>query len=656
MYRDAKSINWVSFRIALVAIMFALGTVVLMARAYQLHVSDAEKLKKRADRQRTRVLRLEARRGMILDRSGEPLAASLEVRSIYARPHRIKDKPRAAGILAEILGVDKQKIIKKLEDRRHFAWIRRRVSPLLAEKVKAAHLEGVFEVTEYRRFYPLKSLAAHATGFAGIDSRGLEGLELYYDKDLKSDPIPVTAQRDALGRPSMFAAQEQGPGRRDLHVTLDRNIQYVVEKELGDAVRKERARGGVVVIMAADSGEILALAVRPTYNLNVFGKAPARARRNRAIADAFEPGSTFKVFLAAAALDLGKTQLTESYYCHKGVYEYRGTKIHDTAPRKWLTFEQILVHSSNIGAVKIAEKLTKSEFYRFLKGFGFGSPTGVDLPGERSGLLAPPGKWSGLTKANIGFGQGITVNALQLTAAFAAIVNGGKLVRPHLIKRMSAAMGETVREYRPVAVRKVVKSSTSAKMVRMLRKVVLKGTGKRAHIPGVELIGKTGTAQKADPSGGYSRKKYVASFLGALMGSRPRLAIFVMIDEPGGRHKTGGRVAAPLFRKIARGVLAHCGGRPHSEGLVLASLRQKWKGPARSARKKITLKRGARPGEWIVPDLRGLSMRRVLEICGKMKCDISFRGVGKAVRQEPAPGALLKEGAPMTVFFEGKRS
>ncbi len=656
MSRDAKPINWAAFRIALVAVAFAAATVLLVVRAYRLQVSDAESLKSLADKQRTRVLHLEARRGMILDRTGDQMAASLEVDSIYARPRKITDKKTTARKLAELLDVNEKDILGKLEDNRAFVWIQRRVSPLTAEKIKEADLRGILSAKEYKRFYPLKSSAAHAIGFAGIDSQGLEGLELSYDKDLKVDPVPVTAQRDALGRPVMFAAIGQDPKRRDLHLTLDGNIQYVVERALDEAVYKERAKSGVVVVMNADSGEILALAVRPTYNLNIFHKASAAVRRNRSVADTFEPGSTFKVFLAAAALDLGKATPGQKFYCHKGLYRYKHSEIHDVVPHKVLSFEDVIVRSSNIGAVKIAEKLGRSEFYRVLRGFGFGSPTGVDLPGERRGILPLPGRWSSLTKANVAFGQGVAVNPMQLTAAFAAAINGGYLYTPHLMKRIATPLGETIRENRPVAVRRVIKPSTSGRLRMILRKVVLKGTGKAAAIAGADVVGKTGTAQKADPSGGYSKDKYVASFIGALLDVKPRLVIFVMIDEPANGQRTGGKIAAPVFRKIGQGILGLCGSRPSKTFPILALGSDRYRTRLGRGAKRVKIRRGPKPGEWVVPDMKGLNMHQVLEICGKMKCDASFKGVGHAVRQDPLPGRILKEGAPLRVSFAGETS
>ncbi len=396
--------------------------------------------------------------------------------------------------------------------------------------------------------------------------------------------------------------------------------------------------------------------MNPSYNINVFQKVSPEVRRNRAVTDAFEPGSTFKVFLAAAVLDLEKVTPGEMFDCNNGIYKYNGSEIHDIVPHKMLSFEDVIIHSSNIGAVKISEKLKKTEFYRILNNFGFGSNTDVDLPGERSGLLPLPGKWSVLSKGNIAFGQGITVNALQISAAFAAAINGGNLYRPHLIKGMTNALGETVRENPQLEARKVIRESTSEKIVEILRNVVIRGTGKAAAIPGGDVIGKTGTAQKADPSGGYSPDKYVASFIGAIMASKPRLVIFVMLDEPAGKLRQGGKAAAPVFKKIGEAVLASCGRKPTELENILASGACPVRKPSVAPTKSVPLRKGPGPGEWIVPDLKGLDMRQVIEICGKMKCDTSLQGVGLVVNQDPKPGHILKEGAPFSVSFDGQAS
>lgn len=651
-----KKINWVSVRIALVALLFAAGTVGLLVRAYRLHVSDADALTKRAEKQRTMLLQLEARRGMIFDRSGEQMAASLEVYSVYARPKRISDKQFAARTLAGILETDEKSILKKLQEEKAFVWLQRRVSPLVADKIKAADIDGVATETEFHRFYPLRDLAAHAVGFAGMDSKGLEGLELSYDGDLRAEPVPITAQRDALGRPVMFTAVGMDAKRRDLHLTLDRTIQYIVEKELQAAIAEVRAKSGLALVMNPDTGEVLALAVRPAYNLNLFSKASADVRRNRAVADTFEPGSTFKVFLAAAALDLDRVMAGEKFECHNGVFRYNGAEIHDVAPHGKLTFDEVLVHSSNIGAVKISEKLSRSEFYRILTGFGFGQATGIDLPGERPGMLALPGKWSSLSKANIAFGQGIGVTAVQLCAGFSAAINGGLLYKPHLMKRVTNAMGEVVRENHPLVVRRVIKASTSQRIVSTLRQVVQEGTGKAAAIPGADVVGKTGTAQKADPSGGYSEDKYVASFIGAIMDSKPRLVIFVLLDEPGVKKRTGGKIAAPVFSRIGSSILGMCGGRPAETGIMAGPIDMPLAQPSAGERDAVSIKKGPREGEWVLPDFQGMDMRQVVDICGRMKCDPSFHGSGVAVGQEPKPGSIMKEGAAVSISFGGSTS
>ncbi len=656
MYRNKNTTNCIPFRIVVVAVLFAFGTAILVVRAYRLHVTQADRLRKHADKQRTKVIHLEARRGMIVDRSREPLAASLEVKSIYARPSLIADKEKTAHSLADALEMDEQEVLAKLKEDKSFVWVRRPIPPAMAEKLKAYHFTGVFAETEYGRFYPQRNLAAHVIGFSGTDSKGLEGLELFYDKDLKADPIPVTAQRDARGRPVMFAAMGVTPKRRDLHLTIDRNIQHLAERELAAAVEKEHARSGTVIVLNADSGEILAMAVRPTYNLNTFDKASADLIRNRAVVDTFEPGSTFKVFLAAAALDLNRISPNELFDCHKGVFNYKGTEVHDVTPHKTLSFTDILVHSSNIGAVQISDKLKKSEFFMVLKGFGFGTSTGIDLPGERSGRLAPPGRWSVLTKPNIAFGQGISVNAIQMACAFAAAVNGGLLYRPHLMQKITNARGDIVKEHRPLVIRRVIKESTSAQLAEILRKVVTKGTGKLADIPGVQVIGKTGTAQKAEPSGGYSTKRYVASFVGALMESSPRLVIFVALDEPNGTHKTGGKIAAPLFRRIGEQILSRRGTTPEEVPVHLAGPDRNHRSEPVTPKKSVKPRMGTNPGEWITPDLRGLTMRQVIEVCEEMKCEIFFNGNGLAVGQNPGPGTTLKEGCPLEVSFGGSES
>ncbi len=653
--KEPKKINWVAFRIAVIAALFAVGTVMLTARAYMLQIVDSEGLQKRAEKQRTKVIHLEARRGSIYDRAGDQLAVSLEVNSVYANPRKIVDKAETSRQLAEILEMNSQEIAGKLDEDKAFVWVQRRISPYAAERIKKVNLSGITIGTEYQRFYPMKNFAAHAIGFAGLDSSGLEGLELFYDQDLKSDPIPVTAQTDAKGRPVMFTVAGQDPKRKDIHLTIDRNIQYITEKELEEGVQQNKAKAGTAVVMDADSGEILALAVRPTYNLNVFHKVGAEARRNRAVADTFEPGSTFKVFLAASVLELGKVTPDDLFDCKNGTLKYNGSEIHDIVPHKTIRFEDVITQSSNIGVVLASERLKKIEFYRMLHGFGFGSLSGIDLPGERPGVLPIPSKWSALTKANIAFGQGISVNAVQLTSAFASAINGGNYHKPHLVRNITNSVGDFVKQPPKESVKKVITDETSNKLVEILRATVSRGTGKAAAIAGLDVIGKTGTAQKADPSGGYSQDRYVASFIGAIMDMQPRLVILVIIDEPVGKIRTGGKMAAPVFRRIGEQILALCGTRPPSPDIITAAAGGVSRKSQSQATQPIPLKKGSKPGEWIVPDFKGFDTKQVIELSGKMKCDLSLKGSGIATEQNPKPGEVLREGAPLFVSFEGHK-
>lgn len=655
MFRN-QTINWMAIRIVVVGVIFGIAAIILIARAYRLQVVDSEVLKKRAEKQRSMNIDLESRRGFIFDRSGEQLAASLEVDSVYARPRKIatnRTRLEVADSLSKILDMDKKNIQKKLEEDKPFVWIKRRVSPLTAERVRKSDLGGIYTDPEYQRFYPLKNLAAHVIGFAGIDSKGLEGLELFYDKFLKTAPIPITAQKDNLGRPVMFTALDWAPKRNDIHITLDRNIQFIAERELENAVNREHAKSGVIIALDADSGEILALAVRPTYNLNVFQQAATASRRDRAVADTFEPGSTFKVFLAAAALELGKAKRSDVFFVNNGLYRYNGSEIHDVSPHKDLTFDEVLINSSNIGAVKISEKLSKAEYYNMLRDFGFGSLSNIDLPGERPGMLPKPSHWSVLTKANMAFGQGIGVTPIQLAVGFAAAINGGKLYKPRLLKRITNALGETVMENPPLLVRRCISEETSAALVDILRKTVTYGTGKNAAIPGVDIIGKTGTAQKADPNGGYSKSKYLMSFIGAIESVKPRIVILVVIDEPmKGSDRTGGKVAAPVFKKISEGILAMSGTVP-GRGKELVAYKEPTSKTVEERRFNSHLQHGNKPGEWIMPDLKGADLRQVVDICGMFKCDLAITGSGVVANQEPKPGETVREGAPIRISCSG---
>jgi cell division protein FtsI (penicillin-binding protein 3) len=392
----------------------------------------------------------------------------------------------------------------------------------------------------------------------GVDDRGLEGLEHQYDDLLGGQPRFVAAQQDALGR--VIFRQEE-PERRapvfDLTLTIDEVIQYIAERELQRAVERSRAKAGTAIVMDPWTGEILALANQPTYDPNNYQKSGAAARRDRAVTDAFEPGSVFKVILAAGALEEGVIQPGDRFFGENGAIEVSGVTIRDHEKYGWLTVREILAHSSNVGAIKIGQKLGKSLYYHYISSFGFGSLTGLDLPGETPGLMRRPKSWSALSLSVLSLGQEISVTPVQIATAFSAVANGGNLVRPHVVHALTAQDGSLSREVDPGVIRRVISPETAQTLLEMLRGVVDDGTGKEAALEEYTVAGKTGTAQKMDPATGrYSHQKIVASFVGAVPAESPRLVILVLIDEPEGL-RWGGSIAAPTFREIARDALQY---------------------------------------------------------------------------------------------------
>ncbi|MEK6715884.1 MAG: penicillin-binding protein 2, partial [candidate division NC10 bacterium] len=427
-----------------------------------------------------------------------------------------------------------------------------------AEAISDLNLRGIGLFPESRRYYPRQELAAHVLGLVGLDDRGLEGLEYQYDDLLGGQPQFVVAQQDALGR-IIFRQEESRPQAPifDLTLTIDEVIQYIAERELARAVERSRAKAGTAIVMDPSTGEILALANQPTYDPNTYRKATSAARRNRAVTDAFEPGSAFKVILLAGALEEGVVRPGDRFHGENGAIEVSGVTIRDHEKYGWLTVRQILTQSSNVGAIKIGQKLGKSLYYHYISGFGFGSLTGMDLPGETPGLMRRPRGWSALSLSVLSLGQEISVTPVQIATAFSAVANGGNLVRPHVVRGLRAVDGSLQRQVEPVVIRRVISSETARTLLDMMRAVVEEGTGKEAALEEYSVAGKTGTAQKLDPATGrYSHQKVVASFIGAVPAERPRLVILVLIDEPE-TLRWGGSIAAPTFREIARDALKY---------------------------------------------------------------------------------------------------
>jgi len=557
-------------RVGLVVLGLIGAFLVVAGQLVNLQVIDAPGLSARARSQQQQTIRLAGDRGTITDRNGIILAKNMDVPSLFADPSAVDDPKATARVLSRVLPASARSIERRLKaGGRHFAWLNRKVDPALAERVMALGLPGVHQVPESRRFYPKGQLLGQLLGFAGMDNQGLSGVEQAFDPLLKGGEMAYVVERDALGRhlfPSDADYRRPTHGA-DLRVTIDEAIQYHVERELDRVMEKSRAEAAEALVMDPYTGEILAMAVRPGFDPNRVGRYAPEDLRNRLITDPYEPGSTLKMFLAAAALDEGAVSLDEVIDCEQGTLPLRGGALHDHEPMGELTFAQVLTRSSNIGAAKVGMRLGADRLYAALRTFGFGRRTGIELPGESPGVLLPVGRWSGRSLPSVSIGQELMVTPLQLATAASAIANGGWLVRPHLVKEVDGPKG--VERTRPERRRRVVTAETAARLRRALVGVTeAEGTAPDAGVPGYLVAGKTGTAQKAaHDRRGYARGKYVASFIGMVPADHPRIVILVVVDEPKGLHY-GGSVAGPVFREIARPVLAYLGVPPETARTV----------------------------------------------------------------------------------------
>jgi cell division protein FtsI (penicillin-binding protein 3) len=649
-----RSLQKNRFRLGCARMVFALVFAVIAGRAVQLQLIQGDKLKKLGERQHLKEWIVLPKRGAVLDRSNEPLALSLEAQSVYARPHRIHDAESLARDLAKILNLNLAETKQKITSDKPFVWIKRQISPIEAERIQALSAEGVGMFYEPNRYYPQGELAGQVIGFVGRDSEGLEGVELQYNDYIRGETGSSVIERDALGRRVLAQGIEglQIPPGGDIHLTLDTSIQHLAEKELEATITKNRAKAGVAIVVEPFTGEVLALANYPSFNPNNFSRVTADQRRNRAVADSFEPGSTFKTVLAAAALEEGVVGKEDLFYCEMGKYAYGGKIIHDSHPHGWLPFYKILQVSSNIGFTKVAEKLKKDRYFKYIEKFGFGQVTGIDTPGEIPGLLRRPESWSTVDLATHAFGQGISVTPMQMVMAYAAIANGGFLMRPYVVRRVVGPRGEVRVENQPHVVRRVISEKTSKLLASMLTEVTTGGgTGVMAKVEGFEVAGKTGTAQKADLThGGYAARKRVASFVGFVPADDPRLVVLVLVDEPG-VNVYGGVVAAPAFRDIARGALRHLAVAPQNADLMPSTV-GRFEAPARRAPAKApeTLNQD---GASAVPDFVGLSLREAVAKARAMKVRVKMQGNGYVVRQSPAPGLRWSENDTLVLNLQG---
>jgi len=653
-------------RTLILAALFACAFTGLVGRLAYLQVLRHAELAATAERQYAKTVTIRPRRGPILDRNGHTLAASTPAESLYAQPRRIVNPAAVAHRLAPILAEREADIRRHLASDRSFVWLRRRLSPSAADAVRALGEPGLDLAPETVRFYPNRELAAHVLGFDGVDGSGLEGIERVWDAHLGGAAGKALVERDALGRdvtttPVVIKAPTPGAG---VSLTIDTTIQYLAERELDAAYRRTGARAATAIILDPRTGELLGLAVRPTFNPNTFALATAREWRDRAVTDPFEPGSTFKVVLAAAALEEGVVKPTDLVFGGNGSITVADTTIRDWKRYGWLTFGQVLERSSNVGAIRVGLGLGRDRYYRYISDFGFGSATGVGLPGESRGVLRDPRRWSGLSLATLSIGQEISVTAIQLADAVAAVANGGRLMQPQVVRAVLDAEGHELRGFEPHLVRQVISPDTARTLTRLLVNVVERGTGQLAAIPGYEVAGKTGTAQKLDPATGrYSHTPGVLSFVGFAPADDPRFVMLVLLDEPA-TEQWGSEAAAPVFAAIGREVLRYLGVPPGNTPPVQVvaapaprARDQRPRGdetPARDEPRPAGASAassgggesgaGRPPAEAAgpsMPDLAGKTLRQALSLLATRQVEVQIRGRGVVVGQIPAAGATL---------------
>ena len=547
-------------RLKIVSVLvFLFGTALIVRLAF-LQIIQHETLLAKSEKQYQRTVSTYFGRGVIFDRNLNELARNVEVDSVYVTPSEIQDRKSVARVLSTTLKLDRDQVYKKISSSKHFVWIKRKCDPKEVAKLRHAGLSGVGFLSEQKRFYPKRELAASVLGFVGMDNQGLAGIEHAYQSKLKGESIRQVVERDARGRniQPLEDLYRAAPKSFDLVLTLDEVIQFTTEYALKKQVDRFKADSGMAVVMDPYTGEIYAMANVPNFNPNHYGAFSSRVWKNNIVASSYEPGSIFKPIVAAAALDKGLAGPQDIFFCENGSLKIGRTRIGEASDHKfgWMSMRDIIAKSSNIGSIKIAQQVGKKPFYEYIRKFGFGEKTGLSLPGESAGQLKNQSDWTELSLASISFGHEIAVTPLQMVSAMASIANGGNLMAPHITKALTKD-GRVVEQFKPELVQRVISEKTSLQMIEILKSVVKNGTGKKAALEGFDVAGKTGTAQKYNmKTRSYSKTEFVSSFIGFAPADSPRLVILVMVDNPKGLH-WGSVVAAPVFREIAKKALRY---------------------------------------------------------------------------------------------------
>jgi cell division protein FtsI (penicillin-binding protein 3) len=652
---------------------------IITSRLVYLQTFQHEILARRARLQQQDAIETSPMRGLVLDRLGRELARSVDTESFFAVPADITDEEQVAARLAPLVGADAKALAARLregrEKNRKFVWVARKLDAEQAQKISALKLAGIYSLKEPKRFYPNGQLASHVLGFVGLDETGLGGVEQVYNERIQGEGGRVFVETDAHRRPYNSLEVEPRPGQ-SVVLTIDQMVQYRTEQALASAVENAKAKSGTAIVLDPHTGEILALANAPSFDPNDARAAAADCRANQALQNIYEPGSTFKIVAYSGAIEEGLVRPEDRIDCQMGSINVAGRIVHDHHPFGSLTIADALAKSSNVAAIKLGLRLGDERMYEYMRRFGFGARTNVELPGETAGLVRPVARWQPTSMGSIAMGQEVGVTPLQMAAAFGAIANDGLRIAPHLVREIRAQDGTTAYQANPET-RRVVSAETAKLLRGMLEGVTLNGTAKKAQVEGYTAAGKTGTAQKIDPrTRTYSATKYIGSFVGFAPAENPAVVIIVVIDEPSGAYH-GGDVAAPVFREIAEQILPDLNVAPDAEMKLnnpiaslgrdaaaaekareesmreeeerAATLPQVADGGAQGADKVIyanATQRGV-----LMPDLRGLSVRDAARICAQLGLEMEARGEGRARQQSPAAGAQVEAGKVVQIEF-----
>ncbi len=627
-------------RLYVLGAMLLLWCVAICGRLIYLQIFRYGSFVKQAEHQQQREIPLSAKRGVIYDRAGHELAMSVLVDSAFAVPSEVKDLPTAVSLITRITGEDHNVVLADCRAHKTFCWVARKADDETIQRIQSLHLQGIHFQKEPKRFYPARDLAAQVVGTVGMEDSGQSGIEHEFDDELRGRAGKMFISVDA--RRQWFSDVEKQPEQgENLVLTIDKNIQYVAEKELDQAIHDTQAIAGTVIVENPHTGEILALANRPTFNPNLRKQITPAALTNRAVSYAYEPGSTFKLVTISAALEEKLTNPNEVFDCQMGSIVYNGMRIRDSRPHGLLPVWGVLAESSDVGSIKIALRLGEDRFYKYIRAFGFGQQTGIELPGETRGMTKPVSRWSKVSIAAISMGQEIGISAIQLSSLISTFANDGVWVAPRILTGTVPPQGplQTV-SFHPGPSHRVISSYTAAEMRSMMQKVVLEGTGRKAVLEGYTSAGKTGTGQKVDPAtGAYSKTKYIASFAGFAPLNNPQIVVVVILDSAVGLHQ-GGQVSAPVFRRVTQQVLEYLH-TPHD--LPLAPNHQLLMAQARTKDKDLEEGTPDHPGETL----------EAAEVSGDLSQPAATDHVARAPSpanaggEEPVVQAALRQGEPV---------